>query len=98
MGFGYPLERDAYIGLLLLDRAARGQGLGLKMLAALERRARAQRATRLLVAVLRANPSGLAFWCREGFVRDAHDGSPVHLRLTRDILPVSRNDAASVQV
>jgi ribosomal protein S18 acetylase RimI-like enzyme len=67
MGFGYPNATDAYIGLLMFDASARGQGLGRKMLTELTAIAQARGATRQLVAVLEANPRGLAFWQRQGF-------------------------------
>jgi GNAT superfamily N-acetyltransferase len=68
MGFGYPNADDAYIGLLLLDPAARGQGVGQRILAELTQLARARGVARQLVAVLEANPRGFAFWQRQGFV------------------------------
>ncbi len=71
LAFGYPRVGDAYLGLLLLDPAARGQGLGRAMLGHLAALARGRGAQRMLVAVLEANPRGLAFWRREGFGPDA---------------------------
>ena len=67
MGFGYPEAGDAYLGLLQLDAAARGQGLGARFLRHLEAEARARGALRLFITVLHANPRGRAFWEREGF-------------------------------
>lgn len=67
LAFGYPEPADAYVGLLLLDPAARGLGLGHAMVNELAARAQARGATRLLVAVLAQNPRGAAFWRREGF-------------------------------
>ena len=69
LGFGFPEPDDAFLGLLLLDPAYRGQGNGARLLAEVKARARARGAPRLLVAVLDANPRGRAFWEREGFVR-----------------------------
>lgn len=69
--FGYPLPADAYIGLMVFDPAARGLGLGARLLREVERRARLRGATRLLVATLEANPRGRAFWRREGFQAEA---------------------------
>lgn len=68
MVFGYPEVTDAYIGLLLIDPAMRGKGLGVKALAHAEQVAKDRNAERLLIAVLDANPKGRAFWEREGFV------------------------------
>lgn len=72
MSFGYPEPNDAYIGLLMLDKAARGAGIGPQLLAKATRRAHAKGATRQLVAVLDANPRGRAFWQREGFRPERH--------------------------
>jgi GNAT superfamily N-acetyltransferase len=67
LGFGFPEPEDAYLGLLLLDPARRGLGLGPLLLAEAKAIARDRGAPRLLVAVLDANPRGRAFWEREGF-------------------------------
>ncbi|GGW33428.1 hypothetical protein GCM10011452_22450 [Gemmobacter lanyuensis] len=68
VAFGYPMEQDAYIGLMIFDPATRGQGLGTRLLREVETRARQRGATRLLIAALEANEKGRAFWQREGFV------------------------------
>lgn len=88
MGFGYPLETDAYIGLLLLDPAVRGQGVGQAARAHLEAVARNRGAARMLVAVLTANVPGQAFWQAQGFVPEkrfapAPDDPLGHVRLRR---------------
>lgn len=67
MAFGWPEPTDAYIGLLLLDPADRGRGVGAEIVAAAKRIAREAGAARLLIAVLDANPRGRAFWERQGF-------------------------------
>lgn len=67
LAFGFPDSDDAYIGLLLLDPAWRGRGLGAALVAELARQARARGARRLLAGVLEANPAGRRFWEREGF-------------------------------
>ncbi len=67
MGFGYPEAGDAYIGLVMLDPAARGQSLGQRCFSHLREIAEARGAQRLLVAVLEANPKGRAFWEAMGF-------------------------------
>lgn len=66
--FGYPDPQDAYIGLMILDPAARGGGHGARLLRHVEAEARARGATRILIAALEANVQGRAFWRREGFV------------------------------
>lgn len=67
LAFGFPAPDDAFLGLLLLDAAHRGRGLGRRLLSEVEARVRARGASRLLVAVLDANARGRAFWEREGF-------------------------------
>jgi GNAT superfamily N-acetyltransferase len=67
MSFGYPEPGDAYLGLMLIDAAERGAGLGRRLLAAVEAEARRRGASRLYLAVLEENPRGRAFWEREGF-------------------------------
>ncbi len=67
LAFGYPEPRDAYLGLLMLARDARGQGVGPLFLRHVEEAARVRGATRLLLAVFEANPKARAFWEREGF-------------------------------
>lgn len=70
---GYEYETDWWIGLMLLDPAFRGQGIGHQVVAELAQRAQQQHITALKLAVLAANPRALRFWQREGFVhhRDA---------------------------
>lgn len=67
LAFGWPEARDAYLGLMILAPQARGRGLGAVFLRHIEAAARARGAPRLFLAVLDANPRGLAFWQREGF-------------------------------
>ncbi|MCC6304774.1 MAG: GNAT family N-acetyltransferase [Rhodobacteraceae bacterium] len=69
LAFGFPGAGDAYLGLMLLAPAARGRGLGRRLLGRVEAEARARGAGRLLLAVARANPRARAFWEREGFAR-----------------------------
>lgn len=68
MAFGYPEPEDAFLGLMLVDAAERGAGLGRRLLDAVEALARARGAPRLYLAVLEENPRGRAFWERHGFV------------------------------
>ena len=67
LAFGYPTPKDAYIGLMMVDPAARGSGAGVLMLRHLEQTARDRGFTGLYLGVLEANPRGRAFWEREGF-------------------------------
>lgn len=63
----YPTSTAAFIGLLLLDPAVRGSGLGVTFLRYLEDQARMHGASSLYLAVLDENPRARAFWEREGF-------------------------------
>jgi ribosomal protein S18 acetylase RimI-like enzyme len=88
LGFGYPQEDDAYIGLLLLDPAVRGQGLGVAARSHVEAIARQRGAKRMLVAVLAENPGGQAFWQSQGFVPEKRfeplpDDPLGHVRIRR---------------
>lgn len=74
LAFGFPEQDDAYIGLMLLTPADRGQGLGPKLLAHLEAAARQRGARRMLLAVRAANPRGRAFWQRMGFADTGASG------------------------
>jgi GNAT superfamily N-acetyltransferase len=76
LAFGYPRPQDAYLGLMILAPEARGRGLGPVFLRHVEAAARGRGATRLLLAVLDANPRARAFWEREGF-GDARTCPPV---------------------
>ncbi|MDP3960451.1 MAG: GNAT family N-acetyltransferase [Pseudorhodobacter sp.] len=67
VAFGYPEATDAFIGLMLAATRWRGRGLGRRMLDHIITTSRARGATRLLLAVLEANPRGRAFWQRHGF-------------------------------
>jgi ribosomal protein S18 acetylase RimI-like enzyme len=66
-----PLPRDEtiYIGLLLIDRAHQGQGVGTAAIQALQRDLlpRWPWARRLRLSVVRANDQTLGFWRRLGF-------------------------------
>lgn len=72
-GFGYPGPDDAYLGLMIVSAAARGTGAGPRLLAHIETAARARGCTALYLAVLEANPRGLAFWERMGFATQLTD-------------------------
>ncbi len=83
---GYPQIDDWYIGLLLLDPAARNRGLGGRVLDWIVEAARAERAQRLLLCVLEGNPRGRRFWERYGFrllrtVPPSGTGSKAHGRI-----------------
>jgi GNAT superfamily N-acetyltransferase len=85
LGFGFPEPADAYLGLMLLDPAHRGRGLGREFLAHVVALARERGAPRLLLAVLDENARGRVFWEREGFrvvltAPAAAMGKKVHVR------------------
>ena len=90
LAFGFPEPEDAYLGQMILAPRARGSGHGRTLLAEVERRARAEGAPRLYLAVLEANARGRAFWEREGFRAtgvsrfDAETGHLIH-RMTKGL-------------
>jgi GNAT superfamily N-acetyltransferase len=63
----YHEPGEWYLGLLLLEPGARGQGLGERVLRAAEDWVRAQGARRMLLAVAEQNGGGLRFWERQGY-------------------------------
>lgn len=62
-----PADPDPWIGLLMVDAAARRRGHGRRIAQSLEDRFRATGRTALRLAVLDANPDGLAFWTALGY-------------------------------
>lgn len=98
MAWGFPDPSDAYVGLLLLDPARRGAGLGRRMVDHLAAEAAARGASRILAAVLAENPRAHAFWRREGFedlwtAPPARLGERTHVRI-RMARPVQPEKAA----
>ena len=65
---GWPRAGAWLIGLLLLDPAARGRGVGARVVAAVDAAAAEAGAGTLRVAVVHANAPALAFWQRLGFI------------------------------
>jgi len=84
LSFGFPEQRDAYLGLMILAPRLRGKGAGPILLAHVEGLARAAHAPQLYLAVLERNPRGWAFWTRMGFAAtglnrfDADTGHTIH--------------------
>lgn len=70
----WPERGTWIIGLLLLAPEARGHGLGGRVVAELERRARAGGAERMRVAVSPANRPALGFWHHLGYERLPPEG------------------------
>lgn len=59
--------REWYMGLLLLDPAARNAGLGARMARHVFGQAQSEQASCIRVAVLDVNTGGRRFWARQGF-------------------------------
>lgn len=69
---GYEFHDDWWIGLMLLDPAYRGRGLGRKAVDLLKERAQDRKIAMIKLSVLDANPRALRFWHHEGFVFHRH--------------------------
>jgi GNAT superfamily N-acetyltransferase len=65
----YPQEATWYLGLFLVDVQSRRQGIGRKVLIALEHWMKEQGAKQVMLAVLGENQAALSFWQREGFMQ-----------------------------
>jgi GNAT superfamily N-acetyltransferase len=63
----FPGERDWFVGLVLIDPAERGRGLGAALMADLEEWLRSQGALASYLAVLERNPDAQRFWTRQGY-------------------------------
>lgn len=90
LSFGFPEAGDAYLGLMILDPAARGRGLGAAFHARVLHHAAARGATRIFLGVLEANVAGARFWAAQGYRptglsrEDAETGHRLH-RLGRAV-------------
>ncbi|WP_460067069.1 GNAT family N-acetyltransferase [Streptomyces sp. YKOK-I1] len=62
-----PADPDPWIGLLMVDAGAHGQGYGRRIAERVAERFRADGRTAVRLAVLDANPKGLAFWTALGY-------------------------------
>ncbi|MEU9150146.1 GNAT family N-acetyltransferase [Streptomyces sp. NPDC048417] len=62
-----PADPDPWIGLLMVDAAARARGYGRRIAEGVEERFRAAGRDALRLAVLENNPKGLAFWTALGY-------------------------------
>ncbi|MCX4738336.1 bifunctional GNAT family N-acetyltransferase/NUDIX hydrolase [Streptomyces antibioticus] len=67
-----PADPDPWIGLLIVDAAVQGQGYGRRIAERVEARFRQAGRTAVRLAVLDANPKGLAFWTALGYEVIAH--------------------------
>ncbi|MER6953110.1 bifunctional GNAT family N-acetyltransferase/NUDIX hydrolase [Streptomyces sp. NPDC000618] len=62
-----PADPDPWIGLLMVDAGAQGQGHGRRIVERVEDRFRDEGRMGVRLAVLDANPKGLAFWTALGY-------------------------------
>ncbi|GAB7109267.1 GNAT family N-acetyltransferase [Streptomyces phaeofaciens JCM 4814] len=62
-----PADPDPWIGLLLVDASVHGRGHGRRIAEQVEERFRRAGRTAVRLAVLGANPKGLAFWTALGY-------------------------------
>ena len=68
---GFPDDETWFLGLLLVDPAARGSGIGAAMLMWFETMAAASGYAAVRLAVIRPNVAGRRFWERHGYVWEA---------------------------
>jgi ribosomal protein S18 acetylase RimI-like enzyme len=64
----HPAPGSWYIGLLLLDPAARGRGVGAAVMHGVREEAARAGATRLMLSVVAENERALKFWASRGFI------------------------------
>ncbi|MEU1178130.1 GNAT family N-acetyltransferase [Streptomyces sp. NPDC005820] len=86
-----PADPDPWIGLLMVDAGAHGRGYGRRIAERVAERFRAEGRTAVRLAVLDANPKGLAFWTALGYEvighrRDLQLGRPCAV-LRRELRP-----------
>ncbi|GFE49474.1 hypothetical protein So717_12270 [Roseobacter cerasinus] len=65
---GYEFPNDWWIGLVLLDPAFRGRGIGTATVGLIKEHATAQAVASLKLSVLEANPRAMHFWIQQGFL------------------------------
>lgn len=82
---GYPDSSTWFLGLLLVDPACRGGGLGAAMLGGFEAMAARHGFTQVRLAVIRPNAAGRGFWERHGFVWEATRDRRPFGRLVHDV-------------
>lgn len=64
---GYPDELTAYVGLLMVDGAHHGRGVGSRVMGAELRRLRAEGFSRVRLAYIQGNEPARRFWTKLGF-------------------------------
>jgi len=62
----HPTPGTWYLGLLLIDPAARGQGVGAAVVRGVKQKAARHGATRLILSVVAENDRALKFWKAQG--------------------------------
>lgn len=65
---GYEFPNDWWIGLVLLDPAFRGRGIGAAVVALIKQLATDEAVASLKLSVLEANPRAMHFWIQHGFL------------------------------
>ena len=75
---GYPNERAAYVGLLMVDGSRQGRGIGTQVMRAELRRLRAKSFSRVRLAYINGNEPARCFWGKLGFKPSGAPVSTVH--------------------
>ena len=75
---GYPDERSAYVGLLMVDGAWHGRGVGTLIMRAELRRLRAEGLSRVRLAYIEGNEPARKFWAKLGFEPTGEVASTPH--------------------
>jgi ribosomal protein S18 acetylase RimI-like enzyme len=93
----HPDEETVYIGLLLVDRARQGRGIGAAACRALDREvaARWPWARRLRLSVVRTNDQVLGFWRRMGFAETGEVRPYRYDRLESEVVLMDKPVAAA---
>lgn len=89
----FPAEGEWWIGLLMLDPAVRGTGVGERIFRSAARAIAGRGGTTIYLGVLEANPAAQRFWRRRGFQelrREPYTASSGH----RGIVIIMRIDVA----
>ena len=89
---GYPDDRAAYVGLLMVDGAYHGRGIGSQVARAELRRLRAEGFSRVRLAYIQGNEPARRFWTKLGFGPAGAPVSTPHyvaIPLERELSPTS---------
>lgn len=93
----YPDPGYWYIGLMVLDPDARGQGLGAEVYRAFEAWVAAQGGESILLAVVDDNPGGRRFWERMGFTPRKNVPPRLHGDKVQGMVEMERRISALAQ-